>query len=324
MAARNQGPAVRWTASSTAAAGSSSPEEAADGGHGGFEFFAGRAAPAGAHRGAPGRARATLDRHRCHRRPGARPFRAAAIEAAAEALAAASAPVIVAGGGARGAATEIRALAERLGAPVMTTCNGKGVLPRITRSASAPSIRLPAAQQSIAGADVAPGGRQRTRRFRSVGRHRRQRRTRDPPGHRPGRNCDKNLAGQLTAARRRGRHPAGLLARRAATPAWPATGGCARRRSAGRLPGTGRDGGRGRGSRSTGPCGARCRPVPPSPGTRPRSPTSAPRISSTSSGPASSSTWPGSPPSATGCRPRSARRSPTRHGRWPCCSATAR
>ena len=52
----------------------------------------------------------------------------AALDAAAERLAGASRPAIIAGGGSRGAAAEVRALAERLGAPVVCTINGKGVL----------------------------------------------------------------------------------------------------------------------------------------------------------------------------------------------------
>ena len=54
---------------------------------------------------------------------------AAAVAAAARALAAASKPVILAGGGARGAAGELRRLAETLGAPVVMTINGRGLLP---------------------------------------------------------------------------------------------------------------------------------------------------------------------------------------------------
>ena len=52
------------------------------------------------------------------------------IERAAAALRGASRPVIVAGGGAIGAdaSDEVRALAERLGAPVVTTWNGKGAI----------------------------------------------------------------------------------------------------------------------------------------------------------------------------------------------------
>lgn len=41
----------------------------------------------------------------------------------------AKAPLILAGGGARAANTEIMALAERLNAPVITTINGRGILP---------------------------------------------------------------------------------------------------------------------------------------------------------------------------------------------------
>ncbi|RZV11523.1 acetolactate synthase large subunit [Natrinema hispanicum] len=53
------------------------------------------------------------------------------ITAAAEVLAAAEQPVIVAGGGVRaaGASDELRRIADRLGAPVVTTYKGKGVLP---------------------------------------------------------------------------------------------------------------------------------------------------------------------------------------------------
>ena len=54
-----------------------------------------------------------------------------AIEAAADVLAGADAPVIVAGGGVRaaGASDLLRRIADRFGAPVVTTYKGKGVLP---------------------------------------------------------------------------------------------------------------------------------------------------------------------------------------------------
>jgi len=78
----------------------------------------------------------------------------AAVGTAAELLAGAVRPVIIAGGGARGAATEIRLLAERLGAPVITTCNGKGVLAEDHPLSIGTAIRLPAAQQFLAAADV--------------------------------------------------------------------------------------------------------------------------------------------------------------------------
>ncbi|ELY83408.1 thiamine pyrophosphate-binding protein [Natrinema gari] len=53
------------------------------------------------------------------------------IEAAADLLITADAPVIVAGGGVRAAnaSDELRCVADRLGAPVVTTYKGKGVLP---------------------------------------------------------------------------------------------------------------------------------------------------------------------------------------------------
>jgi thiamine pyrophosphate-dependent acetolactate synthase large subunit-like protein len=54
---------------------------------------------------------------------------AAALDGAATRLAEAARPAVLVGGGARGAAAELRALAERLGAPVVCTINGKGVLP---------------------------------------------------------------------------------------------------------------------------------------------------------------------------------------------------
>ncbi len=72
----------------------------------------------------------------------------------AGALAAAARPAIVAGGGARGATSEIRLLAEQLGAPVITTCNGKGVLPEDHPLSVGASIRLPAAHDFLADADV--------------------------------------------------------------------------------------------------------------------------------------------------------------------------
>ena len=54
---------------------------------------------------------------------------ASALDDAAARLAGAARPAILAGGGARGATAELHALAERLGAPVVCTINGKGVFP---------------------------------------------------------------------------------------------------------------------------------------------------------------------------------------------------
>ncbi len=52
----------------------------------------------------------------------------AQVAAAARLLAGSSRPVVVAGGGSRRASGSLRELAEWLGAPVVTTANGKGVL----------------------------------------------------------------------------------------------------------------------------------------------------------------------------------------------------
>jgi pyruvate oxidase len=52
-----------------------------------------------------------------------------AVTAAADLVRAALRPVIVAGNGARGAVAELTALAERLGAPVLTTFRAKGLIP---------------------------------------------------------------------------------------------------------------------------------------------------------------------------------------------------
>lgn len=61
--------------------------------------------------------------------PAAAPPDRAAVEAAAALLRAASRPVIYAGYGARSAGDHLVTLAERLGAPVATTIQGKGVFP---------------------------------------------------------------------------------------------------------------------------------------------------------------------------------------------------
>ena len=53
----------------------------------------------------------------------------AALDEAAAMLARAERPAILAGGGAAGAADELRRVAERLGAPVACSINGKGTLP---------------------------------------------------------------------------------------------------------------------------------------------------------------------------------------------------
>lgn len=76
-----------------------------------------------------------------------------AIVAAAALLEQAKRPLIVAGGGALGAAAELRALAERLGAPVLTYRRGRGVLP----TAHPLAVSLPVGHRLWKDADVVLG-----------------------------------------------------------------------------------------------------------------------------------------------------------------------
>ncbi|RDV46005.1 thiamine pyrophosphate-binding protein [Leifsonia sp. ku-ls] len=89
-------------------------------------------------------------------RPAPRPARpdAERIAEAARLLSAATDPVILAGGGSRGAAAELRALAERLGAPVVTTLNAKGVLDERHPLSLGSNLRLAAARNRARDADV--------------------------------------------------------------------------------------------------------------------------------------------------------------------------
>lgn len=74
----------------------------------------------------------------------------ASIEKAARLLAAAEAPLILAGGGSWDAASELRAVAERLGAPVVTFRRGRGVIP----SAHPLAASLPVGHRLWARTDV--------------------------------------------------------------------------------------------------------------------------------------------------------------------------
>ena len=74
------------------------------------------------------------------------------VAEAAKVLAAAPSVVVVVGGGARRATEEVRLLAERLDAPVITTVNGKGVLSEKHPLSLGASIRLGAGQQVISEA----------------------------------------------------------------------------------------------------------------------------------------------------------------------------
>jgi acetolactate synthase-1/2/3 large subunit len=73
---------------------------------------------------------------------------------AADLLNGAKSPVILAGGGAKWAAQEITALAERLDAPVVMTTNGRGILPPGHPLAVSISPSFPATRALIAASDV--------------------------------------------------------------------------------------------------------------------------------------------------------------------------
>ncbi len=77
-----------------------------------------------------------------------------AIAAAAGLLRAAERPGVIAGGGAAGAAPALVALAERLGAPVVTTANGKGTIPDRHPLALGARINLPGARAWLESCDA--------------------------------------------------------------------------------------------------------------------------------------------------------------------------
>lgn len=76
------------------------------------------------------------------------------VKVAAMRLAQAERPGLLLGGGARTAAAAARALAEALGAPVLTTTNGKGVLPEDHPLSVGAALHLPAASAAVAEFDV--------------------------------------------------------------------------------------------------------------------------------------------------------------------------
>ena len=79
---------------------------------------------------------------------------AGVLRAAAELLARAERPAILAGGGARGAAAELRRVAERLGAPVVTTFNGKGIFPEDHPLSGGAGIHRKLVHELVAESDV--------------------------------------------------------------------------------------------------------------------------------------------------------------------------
>lgn len=84
----------------------------------------------------------------------AEPASHALIEAAAEMLRSAQRPAILAGRGSRNARAELRELAEQLGAPVVTSSNGKGVLPESHALSIGAELRLAPAVAVLDEADV--------------------------------------------------------------------------------------------------------------------------------------------------------------------------
>jgi acetolactate synthase-1/2/3 large subunit len=76
------------------------------------------------------------------------------VAQAAHLLSAASRPAIIAGGGSTRAAASLTALAERLGAPVVTTLNGKGVVAESHPLAVGAELRLEAARDVVNGSDA--------------------------------------------------------------------------------------------------------------------------------------------------------------------------
>ncbi|MFJ4223218.1 thiamine pyrophosphate-binding protein [Microbacterium sp. NPDC089695] len=78
----------------------------------------------------------------------------AALTDAARLLSSAERPVIVAGGGSTDAGHELTAIAERLGAPVLTTLNGKGVVDERHPLSLGSNLRLAAARAVAEDADV--------------------------------------------------------------------------------------------------------------------------------------------------------------------------
>jgi len=78
----------------------------------------------------------------------------AVLKQAAELLAQADSPLIIAGGGSRGAVGPLRRLAESLGAPVATTSNGKGVLAEDHPLSLGANVRRAVVQEASYAADV--------------------------------------------------------------------------------------------------------------------------------------------------------------------------
>ncbi|WP_327243049.1 thiamine pyrophosphate-binding protein [Streptomyces sp. NBC_01320] len=77
-----------------------------------------------------------------------------ALRDAARVLRSARQPALVLGGGARNAAAQCLTLAEELGAPVVTTANGKGIVDETHPLSLGVSLHSPSVQQWLAGCDA--------------------------------------------------------------------------------------------------------------------------------------------------------------------------
>ncbi|QIM15981.1 thiamine pyrophosphate-binding protein [Leucobacter insecticola] len=86
--------------------------------------------------------------------PAPQPAEESAVAAAAKVLLAAKRPAILAGGGAIPGAAALRELAERLGAPVVTSLNGKGVLPESHPLSLGSELRLETAREVLNNSDA--------------------------------------------------------------------------------------------------------------------------------------------------------------------------
>lgn len=82
------------------------------------------------------------------------PLSGVLVRQAALLLGGATRPAIVAGGGSRGADAQVLRLAELLSAPVISTCNGKGVLPEEHPLSLGAQIRLRSAQDWLNDSDA--------------------------------------------------------------------------------------------------------------------------------------------------------------------------
>src|SRR5699024_3974206 len=76
------------------------------------------------------------------------------VSRAAEAIAAATRPLVIAGGGARRARAEVERFGQFIDSPLATTANGKGILPADQPLSLGSNVRFPSVQAESAAADV--------------------------------------------------------------------------------------------------------------------------------------------------------------------------